>query len=79
MLTRPFGTDGLMVSILGLGADKIGREHVSEEHASAVLNGALDLGITLVDTARGYGLSEERIGRHISHRRDSFVLSTKCG
>ena len=33
--------------------------------AAALLNGALDLGVTLVDTALGYGRSEERIGRHL--------------
>ena len=40
---------------------------------------ALDLGLTLIDTARSYGLSEERIGRHLARRRDEFVLSTKVG
>jgi aryl-alcohol dehydrogenase-like predicted oxidoreductase len=44
-----------------------------------LLHGLLDLGITLIDTARGYGLSEERIGRHLAGRRDEFVLSTKGG
>jgi aryl-alcohol dehydrogenase-like predicted oxidoreductase len=43
------------------------------------LNAALDMGITLIDTARGYGLSEARIGRHLAHRRAEFVLSTKLG
>jgi aryl-alcohol dehydrogenase-like predicted oxidoreductase len=33
----------------------------------------------LIDTARGYGQSEDRIGRHLSHRRAEFVLSTKVG
>jgi aryl-alcohol dehydrogenase-like predicted oxidoreductase len=44
-----------------------------------LLNAVLDLGVNLVDTARGYGLSEERIGRHLAHRRDEFILSTKGG
>jgi aryl-alcohol dehydrogenase-like predicted oxidoreductase len=35
--------------------------------------------VNLIDTARGYGLSEERIGRHLAHRRPEFVLSTKVG
>jgi aryl-alcohol dehydrogenase-like predicted oxidoreductase len=43
------------------------------------LNGVLDLGCTLIDTAPAYGLSEERIGRAISARRNEFVLSTKVG
>src|SRR5690606_17319139 len=42
-------------------------------------NGVLDLGVNLIDTAPAYGLSEERIGRAIGHRRHEFVLSTKVG
>jgi aryl-alcohol dehydrogenase-like predicted oxidoreductase len=37
------------------------------------------MGVTLFDTARGYGLSEARIGRHLSYRRGDFVLVSKCG
>ena len=76
---RAFGDTGLKVSIVGLGAGQIGMSDVTETAASDVLNGALDLGITLIDTAASYGLSEERIGRHLAHRRDEFVLSTKGG
>lgn len=76
---RTFGDTGLNVSILGLGAGQIGAADVPENDASDVLNGALDLGITLIDTAASYGLSEERIGRHLAHRRDEFVLITKGG
>ena len=76
---RAFGNTGLTVSFLGLGAGQVGEAAVDESSAAALLNGALDAGVTLVDTARGYGLSEERIGRHLAHRRDEFVLSTKGG
>ncbi len=75
----PFGNTGLFVSRLGFGAGQIGAPSLSENEAAYVLNSALDLGVTLLDTARGYGLSEERIGRHLSHRRREFVLSTKVG
>lgn len=44
-----------------------------------LLNDVLDAGISLIDTARGYGRSEARIGRHLAHRRREFVLSTKFG
>src|SRR5690606_15281931 len=44
-----------------------------------LLNAILDLGINYIDTAPAYGLSEERIGRAIAHRRDEFVISTKVG
>ncbi len=74
-----FGDTGLLVSRIGLGAGQIGAAEVSEAEAAEVLNGALDLGLTLVDTAASYGASEERIGRHLAHRRDEFVLCTKGG
>jgi len=76
---RKFGDTRLTVSIVGLGAGQIGMTDVTETSAADVLNGALDLGITLIDTAASYGVSEERIGRHLAHRRDEFVLSTKGG
>jgi aryl-alcohol dehydrogenase-like predicted oxidoreductase len=76
---RAYGNTGLQVSLLGLGAGQIGDGQLDEAHVGQLLNEVLDLGITLIDTARGYGLSEERIGRHISHRRGEFVLSTKVG
>lgn len=79
MEQRPFGTTGLTVSALGLGAGQVGQDSVTEDQAAHLLNGALDAGITLLDTARGYGLSEERIGRHLAGRRDEFVLSSKGG
>lgn len=76
---RNFGNSSLKVSALGFGAGLIGDEDLSEKAVKYLLDAALDAGITLIDTARGYGLSEERIGRLISHRRQSFVLSTKVG
>ena len=79
METRAFGNTGLRVSVLGFGAGQIGGAEIDDAEAERLLNGALDLGVTLVDTARSYGQSEERIGRYIAHRRDSFVLSTKGG
>lgn len=79
MEQRLFGSTGLTVSALGLGAGQVGQDSVSEDAAAHLLNGALDAGVTLIDTARGYGLSEERIGRHLAGRRDEFVLSSKGG
>jgi aryl-alcohol dehydrogenase-like predicted oxidoreductase len=77
--TRPFGATGLVVSALGFGAGQVGGGDLTEDGAGRILNAALDLGVTLFDTARGYGASEERIGRHLAHRRRDFVLSTKGG
>ncbi|OYT86756.1 MAG: aldo/keto reductase [Burkholderiales bacterium PBB6] len=79
MKLNAYGRSGLTVSQLGLGAGQIGDAALDEAHVAKLLNTALDLGITLIDTARGYGLSEERIGRHLAHRRAEFVLSTKVG
>lgn len=79
MQRHPFGRTGLQVPVLGFGAMQAGDPRLSEEHAERLLNHALDLGFTLIDTARSYGLSEERIGRHLARRRDEFVLSTKVG
>lgn len=79
MEQRPYGTNGFNVSVLGLGASHIGNNECSEAEASEMLNAALDCGVTLLDTARGYGHSEERIGKFLAHRRDEFILSSKCG
>jgi len=79
MQRRAFGHSGLEVPVLGFGAMQVGDPRLSELEAARVLNHALDLGLTLVDTARSYGLAEQRIGRHLASRRDEFVLSTKVG
>ena len=78
-LMRPYGTTGMTVSLLGFGAGQIGAPELTEAECGALLHGLLDTGVTLVDTARSYGLSEERIGRHLARRRSEFTLSTKVG
>lgn len=75
----PFGATGLSTSRIGLGCGQVGWGEFDDAQASKLLNAALDAGVTLVDTARGYGVAEERIGAHISHRRSEYVLSTKIG
>ena len=79
MQSRALGDSGLSVSALAFGAMQLGAPQVSETEAATMLNGALDLGIRLIDSARRYGLSEERIGRHLAGRRGEFLLSTKVG
>ncbi len=79
----------ILISPIGFGAFKIGRNQgikyeqsyalPDDATAERLLNGVLDLGVTYVDTAPAYGVSEERIGRFLSHRRAEFVLSTKVG
>ena len=79
MEQRAFGNTGLTVSVLGLGAGQVGDATLSDDQAARLLHAVLDAGVSLIDTARGYGLSEERIGRHLKARRHEFVLSTKVG
>jgi len=81
--TRILGRTGLEVTELAYGAMELrgspkGRDLV-EEDVGRLLNTVLDSGITLIDTSIDYGLSEELIGRHVGHRRDEFVLASKCG
>jgi aryl-alcohol dehydrogenase-like predicted oxidoreductase len=78
-VTVPFGSVGLRLSRLGLGAGSIGDPALSDAEVERLLLGALDLGVTLVDAARSYGLAEERIGRLLGSRRRDVVLSTKVG
>ena len=79
MIRRSFGKTNLEVSALGFGAGHIGSPDMTEDAAGTILNRAVDLGVNLIDTARGYGLSEERVGRHLSWRRNEVVISTKGG
>jgi aryl-alcohol dehydrogenase-like predicted oxidoreductase len=79
MELRPLGTTGLPVSAVGLGAGRIGGADSSETDVDTLVAAALDLGVTLVDTAPSYGFSEERLGRALSGRRERVVLSTKLG
>ena len=79
MKYREFGNTGIKVSALGFGAGHIGDENKDGMEVETLLNTVLDLGITLIDTARAYGASEKNIGLYISHRRSEFALSTKVG
>jgi aryl-alcohol dehydrogenase-like predicted oxidoreductase len=76
---RRFGSTGLDVSGLGLGAGPLGLGSLTESDAERLLHGAVDAGVTLIDTARSYGESEVRIGRHLGGRRAGVILSTKLG
>ena len=77
MKTVRLGKTGLQVSRVGIGGIPIQRP--THDEAINVIRRALDLGINLIDTARGYGASEERIGEAIAGRRDHVILATKTG
>jgi aryl-alcohol dehydrogenase-like predicted oxidoreductase len=89
MDARRLGASGPKVSPIGFGAFKIGRNQKTKygqaynlpdaAEVSRLLNALLDIGITYFDTAPAYGLSEERLGAAIGHRRREFTLSTKAG
>jgi predicted aldo/keto reductase-like oxidoreductase len=75
MQTVRLGKTGLKVSRVGMGGIPIVRP--PEDEAIRVIRRALDLGITFIDTAWRYGVSEERIGKGIAGRRDQVILATK--
>ncbi len=80
MRTRLLGEGGPEVSIVGLGTNNFGRR-CDYEQTLAVIDAALDAGVTLFDTADvyGQGLSEEYIGRALEGRRDRVLIATKFG
>lgn len=76
---RPFGTTGLLVSPIGFGGAPIGLLETEEQDVGRVLSTLLDAGVNVIDTAAMYRGSEAMIGRTIGHRRDEYVLVSKCG
>ena len=75
---RRLGRSGLLVSAVGLGTNNIGNK-LDESAARAVLERAVDLGITAVDTSDSYsrGASETLIGRILERHRERMVYMTK--
>ena len=83
MKTRKLGSQDLTVSELGLGCMGMSEFYgaVDETESIATIHRALDLGVTLLDTADMYGkgANEQLIGKAIKDRRDRVVLATKFG
>ena len=79
MEQRRFGKTNLKVSPLGFGAAPIGYLDKDISSVTDLLNGLLDSGLNLIDTAACYPGSEPLVGRAIGHRREDYVLVTKCG
>lgn len=77
-----FGKTGLRVSVIGLGGGGYSRLGMSQgksiDDAARLVRAALDLGVTLFDTAEGYG-TEPAMGAGLAGRRDEAVLCTKAG
>jgi aryl-alcohol dehydrogenase-like predicted oxidoreductase len=80
MRTRFLGDGGPEVSVVGLGTNNFGRR-CDYEQTLAVIDAALEAGVTLFDTADiyGQGMSEEYIGRALDGRRDRVLIATKFG
>ena len=83
---RSLGHSGLRVSTVGLGCNNFGRQKTltgTQEGTSAVIDAAIEAGITLFDTADIYGsergLSETLMGVALKGKRESIVLATKFG
>ncbi|MCG5469748.1 aldo/keto reductase [Micromonospora sp. LAH09] len=82
MTYRRLGDSGLVVSVVGIGCNNFGRK-LDLDGTRAVVDAALDAGITLFDTADIYGepqgASEELLGQALKGRRDDVVVATKFG
>ena len=81
MRYRPLGRSGLLVSVVGLGCNNFGGR-LDLDGARAVVDAALDAGVTLLDTADvygGQGGSETILGHLLEGRRDEVVVATKFG
>jgi aryl-alcohol dehydrogenase-like predicted oxidoreductase len=80
---RTLGSQGLVVSALGLGCMGMSQSYgvADEDEAIATIHRALELGVTFLDTADMYGpfTNERLVGKAIAGRRDEVVLATKFG
>jgi aryl-alcohol dehydrogenase-like predicted oxidoreductase len=80
---RQLGRTGLQVTALGYGAMELRgaprARPTTDAQAETILHAVLDAGINYIDTSPDYGVSEERIGRYIAHRRSEYYLASKCG
>ncbi|MCY3544468.1 MAG: aldo/keto reductase [Chloroflexi bacterium] len=75
---RYLGKSGLKVSAIGLGTNNFGRR-LDADATALVINHALDMGVTMIDTSNSYGdgYSEDYIGRALKGKRDKAVIATK--
>lgn len=83
MEMRALGGQGLKVGAEGLGLMGMSAHYgaADETESLATIDRALELGVTLLDTAEGYGpfLNEQLLGRALAGRREAAVIATKTG
>ncbi|MGO1408316.1 MAG: aldo/keto reductase, partial [Brachybacterium sp.] len=74
------GSSGLLVSALGIGCNAFGRR-IDQDATTAVVQAALEEGVTFFDTADAYGIgeSETMLGKALGARREEVVIATKFG
>jgi predicted aldo/keto reductase-like oxidoreductase len=75
--TRILGRTGQSVTILGLGGEGVLRTFGQDKEASALINRALDLGLTYCESARAYSGSEAYYGKALGERRKEIFLTSK--
>lgn len=82
MRYRRLGSSGLTVSVVGIGCNNFGGR-IDADRTAEVVHAAIDLGVTLFDTADVYGAtpgaSEEALGAALGKRRDEVIVATKFG
>ena len=79
MEKRRLGRTGFEVSALGFGGGPVGFLGTEQDKVTTIVNYLLDNCVNFIDTAAGYPGSEEALGKAVSHRRDEYVLVSKCG
>ena len=83
MEQRKLGTQGLIVSALGLGCMGMSWAYGArdDQESIATIHEAIALGVNFLDTAEVYGpfTNEELVGRAIRDRRDRVIVATKFG
>ena len=75
--TRILGKTGQIVTLLGLGGEGVLRTFGQDKEACALINRALDLGITYCESARAYSGSEAYYGKALRERRKEIFLTSK--
>jgi aryl-alcohol dehydrogenase-like predicted oxidoreductase len=77
MPRRPLGKIGFRAGILGLGAQRLSDIPLEQSAVDRLISECLDNGLNYIDTARGYGTSEELLGRALKGKRDKVFLVSK--
>jgi len=89
MTPRLIGKSSILISPIGFGSFKIGRNQKAkyptsydlptDQEVADLVDGLLESGVTYFDTAPAYGISEQRLGQALAGRRTDCVVSTKVG